>query len=169
MIEIQNNILEKELMYDNNVVLKYHIEYPTIKMPNNPIGEEKFNTYNKNLALKLQERSENELYKDSIELYKYNKENGYPQNIYEIFRKYQITFNGNNIVSLYIDEYVYTGGAHGDTIRTSQNWDFNFNRMIGLWELYRRNPYFMLDILKNISNQISRDSQVFLMMLVILC
>ena len=30
MNNIKNNLLEKELYYDNTVILKYHIEYPTI-------------------------------------------------------------------------------------------------------------------------------------------
>lgn len=161
MFKIENNILEKELTYDGTVVLKYHIEYPSIRIDGNQIGEVKFNTYNKNLALKLQERSENELYNDAVELYKYNKENGYPTNVYEVYRKYEITLNTTQIVSSYADEYVYTGGAHGDTVRTSQNWNFIYNRMINLWELYRRNPYFMLGILKNISNQIAQNPQIY--------
>ena len=159
MLKIKNNILEKELAYDNTVVLKYHIEYPTIIINNNKIGEFKFNTYNEGLALQLKKRAENELYNDSIKLYKFNKENGYPQRMYEVYRKYEITLNSGNILSLYTDDYVYTGGAHGDTVRTSQTWNFRLNRTIELYELYRRNPYFILDILKSISQQIFQNPE----------
>ena len=161
MFEIRKNILEKELKYDNTVILKYHIEYPSIKIDNNRIGEERFNLYNKNLALALQKRSEEELYKDSIEQYKYNKENNYPIMIYEIYRNYEITFNSRNLVSLYADEYIFTGGAHGDTIRTSQTWDFNYNTLLQLYEFYPRNPYFLLGIFKNISNQILKNPDIY--------
>lgn len=161
MFEIRKNILEKELKYDNTVILKYHIEYPSIKIDNNRIGEERFNLYNKNLALALQKRSEEELYKDSIEQYKYNKENNYPIMIYEIYRNYEITFNSRNLVSLYADEYIFTGGAHGDTIRTSQNWDFNYNTLLQLYEFYPRNQYFLLGIFKNISNQILKNPDIY--------
>lgn len=161
MFEIRKNILEKELKYDNTVILKYHIEYPSIKIDNNRIGEERFNLYNKNLALALQKRSEEEIYKDSIEQYKYNKENNYPIMIYEIYRNYEITFNSRNLVSLYVDEYIFTGGAHGDTIRTSQTWDFNYNTLLQLYEFYPRNPYFLLGILKNISNQILKNPDIY--------
>ena len=161
MFEIRKNILEKELKYDNTVILKYHIEYPSIKIDNNRIGEERFNLYNKNLALTLQKRSEEELYKDSIEQYKYNKENNYPIMIYEIYRNYEITFNSRNLVSLYADEYIFTGGAHGDTIRTSQTWDFNYNTLLQLYEFYPRNPYFLLGIFKNISNQILKNPDIY--------
>ena len=161
MLKIKNNILEKELTYDNTVVLKYHIEYPTIIINNNKIGEFKFNTYNESLALQLKKRAENELYNDSVELYKFNKENGYPQRMYEVYRKYEITLNSGTILSLYTDDYVYTGGAHGDTVRASQTWNFRLNRTIELYELYRRNPYFILDILKSISRQISQNPEIY--------
>lgn len=161
MFEIRKNILEKELKYDNTVILKYHIEYPSIKIDNNRIGEERFNLYNKNLALALQKRSEEELYKDSIEQYKYNKENNYPIMIYEIYRNYEITFNSRNLVSLYADEYIFTGGAHGDTIRASQTWDFNYNTLLQLYEFYPRNPYLLLGIFKNISNQILKNPDIY--------
>lgn len=63
MFEIRKNILEKELKYDNTVILKYHIEYPSIKIDNNRIGEERFNLYNKNLALALQKEAKKKFIK----------------------------------------------------------------------------------------------------------
>lgn len=157
MLKIEKNIIEKDLKYNNQTILKYHIEYPEITIENNQLGEERFNTYNRNLALRLQEKSENKLFKDSIELYKYNKENNYPTMVYEIYRKFEITFNSKNLISLYIDEYIFSGGAHGETTRTSQTWNFDYNTMIQLYELYSRNPYFLLGILKNINNQILQN------------
>lgn len=160
MLKIVNNILEKELFYDNTVVLKYHIEYPSIETENT-ICMQKFNDYNKELALDLQYKSENELYKQSVELYKYNKEHGYPTNMYEVYRTYEITFNRNYLLSLFADKYIYTGGAHGNTIRTSQTWNFLMNRMMQLFEFFKGNPYFMVDILKTISNQIIANPQIY--------
>lgn len=157
MLKIEKNIIEKDLKYNNQTILKYHIEYPEITIENNQLGEERFNTYNRNLALRLQEKSENKLFNDSIELYKYNKENNYPTMVYEIYRKFEITFNSKNLISLYIDEYIFSGGAHGETTRTSQTWNFDYNTMIQLYELYSRNPYFLLGILKNINNQILQN------------
>ena len=68
---IIKNLLEKELVYDGEIILKYHIEYPSIE--SNSSENINFNYYNKNLALELQNKSENELYKEAIETYKYNK------------------------------------------------------------------------------------------------
>lgn len=159
MFRIINNVLEKNLMYDNTVVLKYHIEYPTIYLNSYDIGVIKFNLFNQNEAMELKNRSENELYNEAVEVYKYNKENGYPLMQFEVYRNYEITLNTQNIVSLYTDEYIFTGGAHGNTLRKSQNWNIPSCKMIKLEELYPNNPYFMIEILKTINEQISKNSE----------
>ena len=158
-MQIVKRTITKELNYDNTVVLKYNIEYPEIVEQNN-ISSDKFNRYNKDLAIKLQKRAENELYQEAIELYKYNKENNYPIIQYEVYRTYEITLNTNQIISLFIDEYIFTGGAHGNTIRTSQTWNVGIARMIDLYELFR-NPYFIINIFKQIIEQINNEKDIY--------
>lgn len=163
MLKIINRILQKEMKYENTVVLKYHIEYPEIVMDwqQNRNGIKKFNDYNLKMALQTQQKAEKELYKEAIELYKYNKENGYPQMMYELYRKYQITLNQENAVSMYIDEYIFSGGAHGTTTRTSQTWNLMLGKMVELYELYPNEPYFLLDILKKINREISENIEIY--------
>ena len=158
-MQIVKRTITKELKYDNTVVLKYNIEYPEIVGQNN-ISADKFNRYNKYLAIKLQKRAENELYQEAIELYKYNKENNYPIIQYEVYRTYKITLNINQIISLFIDEYTFTGGAHGNTIRTSQTWNMDIARMIELYELFR-NPYFIINIFKQVIEQINNEKDIY--------
>lgn len=163
MLKIINRILQKEMKYENTVVLKYHIEYPEIIMDwqQNRNGIKKFNDYNLKMALQTQQKAENELYKEAIELYKYNKENGYPQMMYELYREYQITLNQENAVSMYIDEYIFSGGAHGTTTRTSQTWNLMLGKMVELYELYPNEPYFLLDILRKINREISENIEIY--------
>lgn len=163
MLKIINRILQKEMKYENTVVLKYHIEYPEIVMDwqQNRNGIKKFNDYNLKMALQTQQKAENELYKEAIELYKYNKENGYPQMMYELYIEYQITLNQENAVSMYIDEYIFSGGAHGTTTRTSQTWNLMLGKMVELYELYPNEPYFLLDILRKINREISENLENF--------
>ena len=70
MAKIIKKILEENLSYDNTVILKYHIEYPYIDSGSYLSGVEKFNTYNKELALELKNKIEKQLYKDAINTYK---------------------------------------------------------------------------------------------------
>lgn len=163
MLKIINRILQKEMKYENTVVLKYHIEYPEIVMDwqQNRNGIKKFNDYNLKMALQTQQKAEKELYKEAIELYKYNKENGYPQMMYELYREYQITLNQENAVSMYIDEYIFSGGAHGTTTRTSQTWNLMLGKMVELYEVYPNEPYFLLDILRKINREISENIEIY--------
>lgn len=161
MKTVKKNILEKELFFDGTLILKYHIEYPSIYLNTPEMGIMNFNVYNKKIAFNLKNEAENELYKEAIELYKYNKANGYPVMVYEIYRNYEITFNNYNIISLYIDEYIYTGGAHGSTIRSSQTWDLVKGNMLPLETFFRNNPYFMINILKEINIQISKQPEIY--------
>ncbi len=158
---INKNILEKELFYDNTLVLKYHIEYPIIYSNTSENSIMKFNIYNRNLAFQLKLKSESELYKEAIETYKYNKENGYPTMVYEVYRTFEITYNSLNIISLYADEYAFTGGAHGNTIRTSQNWNLIQGTLISLESFFPNNPYFMINILKEINKQIAENTEIY--------
>ena len=152
---INKNIIERELFYDNVLILKYYIEYPSIN------NNETFNNYNKNLANKVKEKSEDELYNEAVETYKYNKENGYPIMVFEVYRTFEITYNMYNVVSLYIDEYIFAGGAHGNTIRTSQTWNLYQNCMIELANFFPNNPYFIINILKEINRQIAEDKETY--------
>lgn len=158
-MQIRKRIIENNLKYENTVILKYYIEYPEITNENNT-AIRMFNIYNERIAKDLQKRAESELYIEAIELYKYNKQNNYPIMTYEIYRTYEVTLNTNKLISLYADEYIFTGGAHGNTIRTSQTWNMDNARMIRLYELYR-NPYFILNILKQIITQINNEKDIY--------
>lgn len=155
MYRIIENTFERELYYKNTVILKYTIKYPRII--NNSIGANRFNRFNYEKAIKLKHYSENELFKEAKELYDYNVSNGYPVMMYEVFLDYTITYNQNSIVSLYSDEYIYSGGAHGNTIRSSQNWNINFGRQFSLESLFDNDCNYILDILKDINNQIEQQ------------
>ena len=156
MFRISTVTLEKNLTYQEKVILKYKIQYPKIiDIP--PSKSLHFNEYNEKRALELKKYAETELFQNAIQQYKYNTAHGYPIMVYEIFSNYTITYQDNNIISLYIDDYTFTGGAHGNTIRSSQNWNMQVDRQFILKSLYPNNPYFLLSILREINNQIEHQ------------
>ena len=111
--------------------------------------------------MKIQKNAEEELYKEAIETYKYNKKNGYPIMVYEVYRKVNVTYNSKNIVSLYIDNYVFTGGANGNTERTSQTWNIMMDRKMVLNEFFKNDPDYILTILKEVNLQITKDPEKY--------
>lgn len=156
MYEIINRIMENQLYYKDSVVLKYKIQYPQIINGRNSYSEYRFNEYNYEKANELREYCENELYKEAKKLHDLN---GYPIMQYEVYFDYHITYNRNNIISLYTDEYMYLGGAHGNTKREGQTWNMQNGRMIMLKEFFRNNPYYIIDILKQINSQIEKQME----------
>lgn len=155
MYRIIENVFEKELYYKNTVILRYTIKYPEIL--NSSIGSINFNKFNYEKAIKLKQHAESDLFEEAKELYDYNKSNGYPVMVYEVILDYTITYNQNSIVSLYSDEYIYSGGAHGNTTRSSQNWNIIFAMQFSLNDLFNNNCNYVLGILKNINSQIEQQ------------
>ena len=159
MNKIEKRELKDELKYEGTVVLTYRIEYPEIVSSDYKYGKDVFNNYNKDKALTYENYVKNQLYRNAIELYKYNSENGYPIMVYEIVTEYEVTYNEDAILSLYFDQYEFSGGAHGNTIRTSQTWDLASCIILPLYYFYPNNPYFILEILKSIIEQIRIEIQ----------
>lgn len=152
--QIEKRILKGELSYKNTVILTYQIEYPQMIYSMYKEGKEIFNYHNRKKAMELEQYVKTDLYENAKELYEYNVANGYPVMVYEVIAEYTITYNEDFIVSLYQDEYQFTGGAHGNTIRTSQNWNLKEGTTIPLSYFFPNNPYYTIDILKEINKQI---------------
>ena len=102
------HIVEKELYYNGEVIVKYSIEYPEIIVSTFDVGSKIFNQYNKQIALQLKEFAEGEFYKQAKETYKYNKQNGHPIMVYELIRNCNVTYNFKSLISMYFDEYTFT-------------------------------------------------------------
>lgn len=65
------------------------------------------------------------------------KEQGYPIRPYEVVTRYQECSNSEGYLSLYVDYYEYTGGAHGFTDRRAYNIDLNTGKDLALKDLFR--------------------------------
>lgn len=157
MNKMKMNTAEKELYYQGEVIVRYKIEYPEIINSYYNEGMQIFNHENRKSALELKEYAEGELYEQAKQTYEFNKKNGYPIMVYELVRECNITYNQNQLVSLYCDEYIFEGGAHGNTLRKSQNWDLKIAQEIPLQAFSKGNPYYLIDILKQINKQIAEQ------------
>jgi len=152
MFKIEKKILKNELTYKGNVIVTYEIEYPQIS--SNYYDTNYFNFLNLKKALSLEKYAKGTLFSDSKIQFDYNVANGYPTMVYELVFHFTITYNQAPIISLYQDEYTFTGGAHGSTIRTSQNWNLEYNEPLSLNDVYSNRPDYLLFILREINRQI---------------
>lgn len=157
MNKIEKRQLEKELKYNNTTILTYRIEYPEITNSYYEYGKQTFNKYYKEKAIMLQKYINTQLYEEAKETYRYNIEHNYPTMVYDVISVYNVTYNEQQIVSLYENMYQFTGGAHGSTIRTSQTWNLQVAEILPLSYFNYNNPYYIINILKEINKQIEQQ------------
>ena len=154
MFEVKTNVIENNLFYKNSLIVKYRIEYPHIVSKVFNYNINKFNNFNQLKAMELKLYAEKDLYEDAKKVYDYNMSNNIPFFPYELVYNYNVTYNKRPIISLYSDQYIYSGGAHGSTIRTSQTWNLNTGMQITLSSLFNNNCSYVILILKEILHQI---------------
>lgn len=76
---------------------------------------------------------------------------------FELVTAVDVAYNRACIVSLYTDEYQFTGGAHGMTVRTADNWNLRTGRQFALCDLFPGQRDCEQMILRQIITQIARD------------
>lgn len=146
----------KDTMYYNGMpVFVYRINYPCFTSPNGSAATQTVNEYYSNNAKHMEEYSRTVLYAQTLENVKYIQDNQRPFNSYSLIMDYQITYNAGCIVSLFMDTFTYMGGAHGETKRQSDTWDFKTGTKIMLGDIYPLNQASLAKFQKSVEQQIS--------------
>ena len=108
--------------YDNTEILTLTIIYPRVGLEQNPDVERRINDH---ITLQVDQYLDHarELYQQALQSYLELQEQGFPFHTWDARMDFSITYNDNCFLSMYTDRYEYTGGAHGNTIRTSETWE----------------------------------------------
>lgn len=125
------NISEKEIESENKII-KIHLKIPVISGLSNKDAEAKINNTLLNDALRFRMSRE----KEAEDAYEASKMNGIKYNKYEADATYTVKYNKNNILSIPVVYYQYTGGAHGISTQAGYNFDLNTGRLLQLSDLF---------------------------------
>jgi len=156
-VTVNKIIIENTMNYKDTPVLHYRIEYPQFQDPVHQEALNPINEWYRRLAEELEKKYETELYQDAIVQYEYSVANQFPFHMYDALQIYEITYNQDDILSLFYDQYIYTGGAHGSTERRSQTWNVRRGCEIIL-QHYSDDPTALeTEILTSISEEIGRQ------------
>ena len=161
MISIKTKQLFDEYKIGEDVILTYQIQYPHFEGPVYQMALRILNRFYENQANEFQNYIANELYPQAKEQYAYSKENGYPVIAYEAMTTFEPTYSKACIVSLYMDRYEFTGGAHGSTTRSSQTWNLQGGRQIALEELFGCDLDVQSYILNRVRSRIALNPQIY--------
>lgn len=139
--DISMHEYKKIFEYNNVKVLELSIKYPKISLRYNPLAESIIN--NKiNMEFYNYIRYAKCLYKQAIKGYYDSRINDYPFRSYSAYMEYTVTYNENCFLSLYFDEYEFTGGAHGSTLRSSDTWELCYGTRLPLSIFFRSSTDF---------------------------
>ncbi|MCI8565040.1 MAG: DUF3298 and DUF4163 domain-containing protein [Lachnospiraceae bacterium] len=123
MQTICEQILTDTLYYRQIPVLTYRIAYPAFTTTCNPAAAQRINEMYAAEAKEAQAYCRTALFADAAEQVRYfPAASSFPS--YQWLLSYTVTLNQGCVTSLFLEQYSYTGGAHGNTVRTSDTWDF---------------------------------------------
>lgn len=151
--------LQQELYYKDQVILKYTIKYPQFISGSFELFLDKLNNYYYTRALMYEKKNVMDLFQMAIVDYENSIVNNYPIRMYEVYVDYEVTYNQNCALSLYFDQYEYTGGAHGLTVRSSDNWNLKRSREIKLNEVIVGQINPKVFIIENVLRQIDQSKK----------
>lgn len=133
---ISKNI-KKDFSNDSTVLLTLDMSYPEVILNENKLAQERINRRYQLFAKNFYTYVSMTLVKNAQQEYEYSTANGYPFRQYSAVMKYTVTLNDLCHLSTYFDRYEYTGGAHGNTIRSSDNWDMQTGKRLEMADLFK--------------------------------
>lgn len=98
-----------------------------------------------------------ELHTEAKKAYKASKGEKYPYRPYEIQTVYSVHYFDKKIISLTVDKYQYTGGAHGSTVRQPYNYDLCSGKVLGYQDIFKEYPDYKTVIVNTISETIKQN------------
>ncbi|MCE5235347.1 MAG: DUF3298 and DUF4163 domain-containing protein [Clostridiaceae bacterium] len=128
--------IERSFAYDGTPMLALSIRYPTVTLPRNPSAQKSIDGQIQAQVNAFYHYAADDLYRQAVAAYKDAQENGFPFHRYDAILQYTITYNQRCHLSLYRDQYEYTGGAHGNTVRASDTWSLETGRNLPLYSFF---------------------------------
>lgn len=156
--------LKDEISYRDTPVLKYSIKYPHFTSNIFQYFVGRLNQYYRNQAYSLLRYCEGKLCKEAVLFYNDSIVNGFTFHEYEFMLRYIVSYNQDCMLSLYFDQFQYTGGATGRTYKASNSWNVKSCRGVGLNELFpmkkRLKDYIAMKVIEEIAVQIKGGTNI---------
>lgn len=103
----------------------------------------------------------NEIDKQSKEGFEDAKSGNYPFHTYQAYVEYKVAYNKDNVLSIPITYYMYTGGAHGMTDIHSRNINLKTGKDIALKDMFKEGINYRDIIKQEVIRQIKLQPEVY--------
>ncbi len=122
----------QDYTYEDVLVLSVQNKYFTVRLPGGGPVETAINSRIQMQIDELNTYASTTLYENAVETYQYTQEEGFPFNPFGAGLYYKVTYNQDCFLSMYRDQYEYTGGAHPNTLRYSDTWNLRTGMIVPL-------------------------------------
>lgn len=164
-VHVKNRIIEKNMFLKKQLILNYKIEYPQFVSAGCQSAVRGMNRYYKEMALLFQQYCMQKLYSAAVEQFQSAVTGDFPFYPYQALVTYKLTYNQDCAVSLYFDQYIFSGGAHGSTVRYSDTWNMQNGRGIDISELFSGSvnykAYMLMSINRQIAEQMKNGEKIY--------
>lgn len=154
---IKSREVKDDLSYKKETVLNIEIVYPRIDLRYGQRIQRYINYVYESHVRQFYRYAKTIMYKNAVENYNFAKENDFPFHTHEAVMKYTVTQNADCRLSTYFDRYQYTGGAHGITVRFSDNFNLQTGEIIKLESLFAENQNYKEIVIEQIQKEAERN------------
>lgn len=120
-VVVEADVYKRVLKCEGEVVLTLSIRTP--RLPEDRPAFRRIGRYYKHAAECWRTRWEVGLYQRACAELAALRERSLPFHPWEAVLDFTVTYNEQGLLSLYMDSYEFTGGAHGNTVRCGDTWD----------------------------------------------
>ena len=164
-VNITMHEIQRTFLNNNEPMLTLSIHYPEVNLLYNPSVQLRINRKIQAEVNEFYRYASHDLYEQALSYYKDAQKNGFPFHHYEAVMNYEITYNRQCHLSMYRDQYEFTGGAHGNTIRSSDTWNVKNGQELPLSSLFPEGQdvrALLLDqIIKQADKQIKQNPYIY--------
>lgn len=134
---------KKTYLFKSIDLLILDVSYLQIDLDYNLYSKNRINKYYKYEASHFIDYAGTELKQNAFETYLFTSKNNFLFFPFEAVMKYNVTLNEACKLSTYSDQYQYSGGAHGNTVRSSITWNLNAGTIIKMETLFKTNQDYV--------------------------
>jgi hypothetical protein len=146
----------KDRLYHNKILMvNVKIDYPYL-VSNYSRNSMRFNMHYREKAHKNNRYASTKLYQAAVKQYNVSVAQGFPFHSFEFVEAFEPTYCKKTIISLFYDIYEFTGGAHGNTVRSGNTWDMKRGTILRLESLFVNDYNYKPVMLKYIASEARR-------------
>lgn len=149
-------VVSEDFISKDNLI-EVNLQIPVLKGLSDLKLQNKINSIFKDSIMSFK----NEIAEMSKEYFDEAKKHNIPMMPYTAVTSYKVACNKGNLLSLYINYYQYTGGAHGLTTRKGYNINLKDGTFLTLEDLFKKGTPYKEIIDEEISKQIDENKEMF--------